>query len=258
MLKIKLPKLISEKKILSFFKKKNIKIPEIKKNISLDSRFSIHPYPPDLKDLYMLYKIITLNNRCNILEYGSGWSSIILYAGLTHNKSRLKGKTYPRCLDPYHLEIVDDNKKYLNISKKRFFKFFKNSPNVKFNFCKAAMTEFNGKYCVYYQKHPLVNPDLIYLDGPDQFSIKNKINGFTVSKKEFMPMSCDILKYEHFLTPGTIIVVDGRMANVRFIRSNLQRKWSYYYYKDIEMSIFSLDEEPLGKLNLMQLDFYKL
>ena len=41
-----------------------------------------------------------------------------------------------------------------------------------------------------------------------------------------MPMSCDILKIEHFLKPGTIIVVDGRAANSRFIKKNLQRNWT--------------------------------
>ena len=71
-------------------------------------------------------------------------------------------------------------------------------------------------------------------------------------------MSCDIIKYEHFLTPGTIIVIDGRMANVRFLKANFQRNWSYHYYEKIEMSVFYLNEKPLGKPNSIQLDFYKL
>ena len=257
--KIKLPKLISDKEIQIFFKKKIINLPldSLLKN-SLDMRFSKNPYPPDLKDLYILYKIITLNNRLSVLEYGCGWSSVIFYSALLDNKKRLNGKKYPRCVNPYRLEIIDDNKKYSEISKKRFFNYFKKTENVKFNFSKALMTEFLGRYCVYYKNHPLINPDFIYLDGPDQFSIKNKINGFTVAKKEFMPMSCDIIKYEHFLTPGTIIVIDGRMANVRFLKANFQRNWSYHYYEKIEMSVFYLNEKPLGKPNSIQLDFYKL
>ena len=43
-----------------------------------------------------------------------------------------------------------------------------------------------------------------------------------------MPMSCDILKIEYFLKPGTIIVVDGRTSNLRFLINNLQRKWSTF------------------------------
>ena len=35
-----------------------------------------------------------------------------------------------------------------------------------------------------------------------------------------MPMICDILKIENFLTPGTLIVSDGRAANIKFLRDN--------------------------------------
>ena len=43
-----------------------------------------------------------------------------------------------------------------------------------------------------------------------------------------MPMSCDILKIEYFLRPGTIIVIDGRTSNYRFLKNNLQRKWKSF------------------------------
>ena len=46
-----------------------------------------------------------------------------------------------------------------------------------------------------------------------------------------MPMLCDILKFEHFLTPGTIILSDGRSANIRFLLSNFQRNWFHIYKK---------------------------
>ena len=66
-----------------------------------------------------------------------------------------------------------------------------------------------------------VNPDFIYLDGPDQFKIKGKINNFNLNHEDFMPMVSDLLKIE-FLKPGTILVVDGRSANVQFLRSFLK------------------------------------
>ena len=71
-----------------------------------------------------------------------------------------------------------------------------------------------------------------------------------------MPMSCDILKIEHFLKPGTIIVVDGRAANSRFIKKNLQRNWKYFYNSINDQHIFFLNEKPLGQLNKKQLNFY--
>ena len=38
----------------------------------------------------------------------------------------------------------------------------------------------------------------------------------TLNNHEMSPMSCDILKYENLLCPGTIILVDGRSLNSRF------------------------------------------
>ena len=72
-----------------------------------------------------------------------------------------------------------------------------------------------------------------------------------------MPMSCDFLKIENFLTPGTMIIVDGRAANVRLLRANMQRNWDYSYSADADQHIFLLNEEPLGKYNRQQLDFYR-
>ena len=47
------------------------------------------PYKPDLKDLYSLYKLVTLNKRTTILEFGS-WlvDTDILGLGEMQNKYR--------------------------------------------------------------------------------------------------------------------------------------------------------------------------
>ena len=103
---------------------------------------------------------------------------------------------------------------------------------------------------------PKINPDFIYLDGPDQFHIQGKVNSININHNDFMPMSCDILKIEHFLKPGTIIVVDGRGANSRFLLKNFQRNWKYYFNKINDQHIFYLNENPLGDLNRRQLKFY--
>ena len=55
------------------------------------------------------------------------------------------------------------------------------------------MTTFNGRISTEYLKHPRVNPDFIFLDGPDQFKVKKNINGISTRHKDMMPMVCDIL-----------------------------------------------------------------
>jgi hypothetical protein len=66
---------------------------------------------------------------------------------------------------------------------------------------------------------------------------------------------CDVLKFEHFLLPGTLMVVDGRTANTRFIKANLQRDWAYYFDEAEEVHFFELQEAPLGRCNKAQLEY---
>ena len=119
------------------------------------------------------------------------------------------------------------------------------------------MTLFNDKICTQYKKLPLCNPDFIYLDGPDQFNVKKDISGITLKHKDMMPMVCDILKFEYFYTPGTIIISDGRSANAKFLKDNFKRKWRYIDDQKNDQHIFWLDDPTLGKYNTEQLKFYK-
>jgi len=118
------------------------------------------------------------------------------------------------------------------------------------------MTLFNNKISTQYKKLPLCNPDFIYLDGPDQFNVKKDVNGISTRHKDMMPMVCDIIKFEYFFTPGTIIVCDGRAANAKFLKDNFQRNWKYLDDQKNGQHIFWLDDPVLGKYNKLQLEFY--
>jgi len=83
----------------------------------------------------------------------------------------------------------------------------------------------NGQICTLYDKIPDVCPDLIYLDGPDQWNIEGDVHGITTKSVDRMPMSADILLMEPFLLPKTLIVVDGRTANATFLKNNFKRNF---------------------------------
>ena len=68
-------------------------------------------------------------------------------------------------------------------------------------------------------------------------------------------MSSDLLKMEHFFLPGTLFLVDGRTANARFLKSNLQRNWAHTHDPDSDIHTFELIEPPLGDLNKKQIEF---
>jgi hypothetical protein len=117
------------------------------------------------------------------------------------------------------------------------------------------MTTFNGRACTMYKKIPNICPDLIYLDAPDQFSVLGNVRGISTQSKDRLPMAADLLLLEPFLLPGTLIIVDGRTANARFLKHNFQRNWEYIHFENEDIHTFELVEAPLGKYNKKQLEF---
>ena len=102
---------------------------------------------------------------------------------------------------------------------------------------------------------PNIRPDFIYLDGPDQYSSIGDLRGLHTRHPDRMPMAADILTIEHFLEPGTMILVDGRTANARFLKCNLQRNWDYVFLEKYDQHFFELNETPLGYWNKKAIEF---
>ena len=250
--------------------KKKLNIPEFPKkililnllnSIGLNKKFlnkKSNVLGPNLKKLFFLYKIVTLNKRLTILEFGSGWSTLVLSLAMSANLKKYKHKVKNLKNDKFEIFSLDNSKKYLNISKKRV-NIFKSKYQCKMNFLYSPvkMSQFEDRICTEYSKLPICNPDFIYLDGPDQFNIVNKVNNFSSANKDLVPMSADILKIEFYLMPGTIILVDGRAGNVEFLKKSFKRNWIYKFIKNVDQHIFLLDEPSWGLKNSKLLKFYK-
>lgn len=252
-----------------FKKKKYIRLPKnIDSEIFFKKYFQKHDllkyfqnetaeFRPNLKDLFFLHQYIILNKRLTILEIGTGWSSLVIQHALNLNKKKFLLKVLKiRKKNLFEMFVIDNNRFYLNIAKKRSELVFGKSKKKNFIFSEAEMVSFNGRFASQFKTLPLCNPDFIYLDGPSPLSVKKKINGFTTNHPDLMPMSCDILKFENFLCPGTIILIDGRTSNARFLKNNFQRNWKYFYNSKNDHNLFYLDEAPLGEYNKNLLNFY--
>jgi len=255
----------SIKNIKKFFVNKKLKfLINISKKKNTLSKYSTNkPFLPNLRDLYNLYNNVLINKRTTVLEFGSGWSTLIFSLALKEIRDKyLTEAKFLRRNNLYELFVVESEKKYLNITKKNIRKYnkthnIKNPIKINFFYSDVQMTTYNNKICTEYKKLPLCNPDFIYLDGPGQFGVKKDINGISTRHKDLMPMASDILKLEYFLIPGTIIVSDGRGANVKFIKDHFKRKWKYIYNKGSDQHIFRLDDPVLGKYNKLLLEYYK-
>ena len=84
---------------------------------------SDEPYPPEYLDLYFLYKLIILNKRLTILEFGSGYSSLFLTLALEENKKKYLQHTKKfRAHNKFEIFILENENKYLNTTKQRIDK----------------------------------------------------------------------------------------------------------------------------------------
>lgn len=241
-------------------------------NISLDADFEVNkktdksiyetvdpgnktPFPPELDDLTRLHFLARSRKVITILEFGVGKSTLVFADALKKNKEEFGEfvKTNIRSANPFEVHCVENVEEWINKCKQDFPSELLDFTH--FHFSEAEMTTFNGRACTMYKKLPNICPDLIYLDAPDLFSILGDVRGISTASLDRLPMSADILLFEQFLLPGTIIVVDGRTANARFLKKNFQRNWEYNHFIQEDIHIFELIERPLGKLNERQLHF---
>jgi hypothetical protein len=213
------------------------------------------PYMPEWLDLTRLFSLIRLRRVTSVLEFGCGFSTVVMAHALALNERDLGSSVREnlRRTDPFQLHVVDDMQQYLDLTRDRLKGELQR--RVSFHVSPVQMTSFNGRICTEYQKLPNVCPDFIYLDGPSQDSVVGDVNGISTRHPDRLPMACDILKIEHFLLPGTLVITDGRTANARFLKSNLQREWRHEHDEEGDVHYFEMIEEPLGKWNRRQIEF---
>ena len=94
MISLSIPKK-TEKELIIFFKKNNLNLVV---NEYLKNKKNLHhgkfikktnkPYPPILDDLYKIFYIVTKFKRITCLEFGTGWSTLVIAKALSENKKK--------------------------------------------------------------------------------------------------------------------------------------------------------------------------
>lgn len=215
----------------------------------------VEPYEAEKNDLCRLHAIILKRKVTTVLEFGVGKSTAVLAHALKINQDKYGPfvRENLRRNNPFELHSVDDMAQYIQIAKEYLPETL--SEITTFYQSDVEMGEFNGRICTFYQRLPNICPDFIYLDAPAQSTAIGDINGITTNHFDRLPMAGDILKFEHFLLPGTLILLDGRTANARFLKANLQRNWEHQHYVIDDIHTFELIEPPLGPHNERQIRF---
>jgi hypothetical protein len=214
-----------------------------------------NPYLPDWDDLVRLHKIIRQRKATTILEFGCGYSTVVMAHALMLNNLEFGDfvRANLRRGNPFELHSVDDMPQFVEITRGRIPAEL--APFVTMSVTSVNMATFNDRICTEYAAVPNICPDFVYLDAPSQHSAQGSINGISTAHPDRLPMSADLLKMEHFLLPGTLILVDGRTANARFLKANFQRNWIHVHDTVSDIHTFELVESPLGSLNAKQIEF---
>ncbi|MFO7324427.1 MAG: class I SAM-dependent methyltransferase [Pseudomonadota bacterium] len=213
------------------------------------------PFPPEFDDLARLHFLARTRRVTTVLEIGAGKSTVVLADAMRRNQAEYGEyvKANLRRANPFEVHTLDQSAEWIEVCRRTLPAEL--TGYVHFQSATVRMTTFNGRACTLYSRIPNVCPDLIYLDGPDQFAVEGDVHGISTRSADRLPMSADLLLLEPFLLPGTLIVVDGRTANARFLRNNFQRPWRYAHHVEADLHTFELVEPPLGKLNERQIRF---
>ena len=191
---------------------------------------------PQYEDLERLYNLIIEKRATTVLEFGCGYSTIVITKALAENKKwfeALPEKPEVRNLNLWECHSIDTNEKWTNVIS---------------GLCDATLYKriccsvgWRNMTCTAYSAMPQITPDFIYIDGPDPNQV---IGGYYD-----MPMSADLLGMEPILIPGTTVLIDGRTNNARFLRRNLQRTWCFLENQEEDYTLMNLQEPRLGKIN---------
>ncbi len=206
---------------------------------------------PKFRDLARLHSIVRQRKCLTVLEFGVGFSTLVLADALQKNKTDwAEADDLPEIREafPFSLHSVDSGDKWIEATKNILTDRLKDL--VQFYNSPVKVDHFNGKMCHFYEQLPDVVPDFIYIDGPDPATVKGEINGQSWNNPARVVMSADLLLIEPFLMPGTLVLFDGRTLNARFLASHIYRNWDIYRTEGTDVTAMELCEMPLGQLNL--------
>ena len=219
---------------------------------------NVEPFRPDYCDLAKLHFLARKHKSIEVLEFGSGFSTMILAHAMKLNRNDFLEKVQGKFRNPnlFCCVSVEENQVFFNATK-RYLEDTNLDPFGSVVLSSVTGIDHLGRVATIYESIPAVSPDFVFLDGPSQFAWTGSIRNVQTNDVRRMPMSADLIALEYYLEPGTIILVDGRTNNARFLRDFFRRRWVYAHDIEQDLSCFVLDEPPIGLLNRAKMQFWE-
>jgi hypothetical protein len=211
--------------------------------------------PPDVEDLARLHRLIRERRAFRVLEFGVGWSTLVIADALARNAAEFvrAGAPCAAPVDAFRVFSVDTGAEWIARTAALLPDALRD--HVDFTHSPAHADTFAGQLCHYYDRLPDVVPDFVYLDGPDPRAVAGAVNGLGFANPERTPIAADLLLLEPCFVPGLMILVDGRVSNARFLQRNFRRGYLVHEDPAGRFTTFELDEQPLGARNRARLDY---
>lgn len=212
------------------------------------------PIGPKFSDLARLHWLCLSRKAITPLEFGSGYSTLVFADALITLKDHLGDwpEKNLRIGRPYLLTSIEEEQRFLDITQSRLGE--QHLPHVDLVRSSVEIGMHDNRVVTFYSEIPNRPADFIYLDGPSQYANTSTIGGFSFAAPHRMPMAADLLRLEFFFEPGTLILVDGRTANARFLRAYLKQNWAYTHLPASDVHLFELQEPSLGRYNSRKLE----
>lgn len=200
--------------------------------------------PYDVDDLYFLYCMVRQTAAVSVLEYGSGWSTLVLGRALLENRDSFGRDFHVAHPNPFELLSVDASEFWQTVATERL-------PREQLELttmfhAQAQLVDYQGQVASVFEGVPAFTPDLMYLDAPDPEQVVGSVFGRGAQSLNEIPNSADVLLREHSLWPESLVVTDGRTANARFLQRNLRRNWQWLHDPYGDRTVFRLEEPSLG------------
>ncbi|MBX7146912.1 MAG: hypothetical protein K1X44_06355 [Alphaproteobacteria bacterium] len=192
--------------------------------------------PPITFDLWHLHKLIRQRKPKKVLEFGVGFSTLVIADALYKNHQERTHK------QPGQLWSVDTSAHWINNSISNIPSHLKNYV-ADISQSDVHVTEINNQLCHMYDKLPNIVPDFVYLDGPSHLEIKGEYKGLAFLQNdnhERGNIAADMLLYESTLQSGFFMLVDGRIRNVRFLANNFKHTYKIHIDTMYKYSTFEL------------------
>ena len=167
--------------------------------------------PPIYHDLYFLYREIRRRRPGYVLEFGCGYSTLVIAKALYDNGG---GEAWSLETEPYWANntrqmiphILDNHYRILEVG--------------------VTDKDYGEDKALWFSEIPNCIPEFIYVDAP---ATDSEIQGVA-----------NILEMEPLFKKGFFMVVDGRKQAVKFFRKNLRRNYVFQDRRLFGNSAFEL------------------